>query len=323
MYGYDPATPVPSYTDFEQFFTPDSWGVLSRTVARTVITGKPYELELELIRNDGRKGWLWAKGIPVFGEKQQVVGIRGIVQDITEKKEKEERIVFQNTALKKANFELDNFVYRVSHDLRAPILSSLGLTEISLGLDPKDEVHDLLKKQLKSLNKLDKFIKDILNYSRNTRLDVQKSQLDFGAFIREIIDQHNSTEHAIEVRVLVAEEMVMFTDETRLTMVFNNLVSNAFKFAAPYKENSFIEITGTFSSTEATFTVRDNGIGIKQEYLGDIFGMFFRATDTNYGSGLGLYITKEAVEKLGGQITVESEYGEGTTFTVTLPNSCG
>jgi len=110
------------------------------------------------------------------------------------------------------------------------------------------------------------------------------------------------------------------TDETRLTMVFNNLISNAFKFSALYKEDPFIEISATITPENTTLRVLDNGIGIKQQYLNNIFDMFFRATDSNYGSGLGLYIAKEAVQKMGGEIIVESEYGSGTNFTITLAN---
>ena len=101
-------------------------------------------------------------------------------------------------------------------------------------------------------------------------------------------------------------------------MIFNNLISNAFKFSAHYKEKSFIEIRAEIMSETAIFKVTDNGIGIKQEYLRNIFDMFFRATDSNYGSGLGLYITKEAVQKMGGQIMVESVYGEGTEFIISF-----
>jgi len=104
-------------------------------------------------------------------------------------------------------------------------------------------------------------------------------------------------------------------------MIFNNLISNAFKFSAPYKENQFIDISAEIMSETVILKVSDNGIGIKQEYLNNVFDMFYRATDSNYGSGLGLYIAQEAVQKMGGKITIESKYEEGTSFTIILPNS--
>lgn len=320
MYGLDIHEPLPNYAETEHLYSAESWKALAQSVEKATTTRIPYELELELRRPDGSVAWIWAKGEPILDDKNQVRGLRGVTQDITEKKEKEKELVLQNDALKKANTELDNFVYSVSHDLRAPITSSLGLTELCLMLEPELELKELLNKQFASLNKLDQFIKDILNYSRNSRLEVQKKPVAFKGFIEEIISQHNALKSTVNVRISVEEQAPLVTDETRLTMIFNNLISNAFKFSASYKENSFIEIKAEIMSEKVILKVSDNGIGIKQEYLSSIFDMFFRATDSNYGSGLGLYITKEAIQKMGGEIMVQSTYGEGTSFSIILPN---
>ncbi len=322
IFGFNPDLPIPAYTEHMKRFTPESWDMLLEAVKKTRETGEPYELELEMVTAGKKgKGWMWLKGEAVFDNQKNIIGLRGVNQDITEQKMREKEMQHQNEALKKVNAELDNFVYRVSHDLRAPITSSLGLTSLCIDLCSEPEVKDLLHKQLKSLHKLDTFIYDILNYSRNTRLELQKKPIDFKSFIEEITHQYTATYSSVELRISIEEQAPLVTDETRLTMIFNNLISNAFKFLAPYKKTSFIEINADIKPEIALIKVTDNGIGIQQEYLDQIFNMFFRATDRNYGSGLGLYITKEAVEKMGGTISVESDYEEGTSFTVTLPNN--
>ena len=127
------------------------------------------------------------------------------------------------------------------------------------------------------------------------------------------------SEH-ITKSVEVSDTTGFFTDAYRLSVIVNNLVSNAIKYRDGSKDESVLLVNASFSPPELRLTVRDNGIGIPPEYMPRIFEMFFRATERSEGAGLGLYIVKETVEKLRGQIEVESEVGNYTTFTVTLHN---
>jgi signal transduction histidine kinase len=102
--------------------------------------------------------------------------------------------------------------------------------------------------------------------------------------------------------------------------VFNNLISNAIRYSDPYKKQSFVRIGITTTVDQAHITVEDNGIGIEQEHIEKVFNMFYRATESKSGSGLGLYIVKETLDMLGGKIQVSSTMGKGTTFTLTIPN---
>jgi signal transduction histidine kinase len=99
----------------------------------------------------------------------------------------------------------------------------------------------------------------------------------------------------------------------------NNLLANAFKYSDSSKSKQEIKIVANLSDTHWRFTIQDNGVGISEEHLPRIFEMFFRASESSEGSGLGLYIVKEALEKLKGKITVLSKLHEGTSFTITLP----
>jgi signal transduction histidine kinase len=109
------------------------------------------------------------------------------------------------------------------------------------------------------------------------------------------------------------------SDATRVRIVLANLLSNAFKYSKPAKENAFIKIGSIRTPTHIEIAIHDNGTGIDQQYLPKIFDMFFQANDNSEGSGLGLYIVKETLEKIQGEIRVQSEVGKGTEFVITLP----
>jgi signal transduction histidine kinase len=112
-----------------------------------------------------------------------------------------------------------------------------------------------------------------------------------------------------------------YSDPKRISIFLNNFLSNAIKYQDPgKKKKSFVNIQVTQTKSYATITIEDNGVGIKKEYQSKIFNMFFRASENSFGSGLGLYIARQAVERLGGEIKVDSKLGIGTTFTINLPS---
>jgi signal transduction histidine kinase len=239
--------------------------------------------------------------------------------------------VLENTAselsgryseLQKLNTELDRFVYSVSHDLRAPITSSLGLTELMKHEKDINIIYEYAQLQEKSLKKLDSFIKDILDYSRNVRLELEVKIIDFQALINEIWEMQSFQPHYERIKKVVEidQNMTFSTDEKRLSIILNNLISNALRYHNAHRENPLVQINIQVTEKQAIITLKDNGIGIKNEHVSKIFEMFYRATDTVNGSGLGLYIVREAVNKMQGRIEVQSIYGEGTTFFVYLPN---
>lgn len=224
--------------------------------------------------------------------------------------------------LQKLNTELDRFVYSVSHDLRAPIASVLGLVYLGKRTQDITEIHQYLNLQEKSLKKLDSFIADILSYSRNKRSEVQIQSIDFEQELANILSIHAQYEASLQIQtaIYVEQKNVFFTDKLRLVTALNNLISNAFRYQNPYEKNPFVKIEVKVSPKEAILKVIDNGIGISKEHLPRIFEMFYRATDKTIGSGLGLYIVKEVIEKLQGRLEVDSEIGKGTTFTIIIPN---
>jgi signal transduction histidine kinase len=227
----------------------------------------------------------------------------------------------RNQELKKLNSELDKFVYSASHDLRAPLSSILGLVNVARQEPDQNKVFYLNLIE-KSIHKLDQFIRDIIDFSRNARLDLVKEEINFELLIRDILEEmkYMDEKNRILRTIQVIGQGPYFSDSRRLVIILNNLVSNAIKYHNPLADNPYIEIRVELDSHQARINVNDNGHGIAQEHLSNIFKMFYRATEASKGSGLGLYIVHETVEKLSGKVSVSSTLGVGSTFEVTLPS---
>ncbi len=237
-------------------------------------------------------------------------------KEIAEKKRTEEK-------LQQMNEELNNFVYRVSHDLRAPITSVEGLITI-IRLEQKsksvkvNEYIDLLEERVQSL---DRFIRDLLSHSRITNTEIQLEEIKFKTIITDCFEElHYLDNHEkIEKKVKITGSDFI-NDRVSIYEIFRNLVSNAIKYSDPEKERNKIHVRVKIDQDNANISVQDSGIGISKDVLPQIFDMFFRGHEQSKGSGIGLYIVKEAVEKMKGKIEVTSIPTQGTTFSITLPN---
>jgi signal transduction histidine kinase len=239
------------------------------------------------------------------------------------RKKAEKTLRKQNEELVKINKELDSFVYSVSHNLRAPLMSVLGLINLVQIENKGDKALDTYFLMMQSsIHKLDDTLKEILDYSRNARSELNIEVVDLEKLIEDCFERLMYIEGSEQINktVLVQGNSGFYTDSYRLSVVLNNLISNAIKYRDNTKNYSIIDIRSTVTDTDVQIIFRDNGIGIPEEFLPRIFNMFFRATDRSEGAGLGLYIVKETVEKLNGTIRVESTVGEGTNFYIQLPN---
>jgi PAS domain S-box-containing protein len=275
-----------------------------------------------LKKNTRKEIYVRAIGEVVRNEEGVAIQLIGVKQDITEQKWYERQLEEQNAVLMKVNQELDNFVYRVSHDLRSPISSLLGLTEIISNEQDITKIKELLLLVKKTLEKQDKFIKDILDYSRNSRQEVVGESIDFEELLEELFSQYayNSQYEKVEFTYTVEQEVPFATDLYRLKIILNNLVSNSFKYLKPGRESSYVRVRVQVVPAGATIVVEDNGVGIELKHQKKVFDMFYRATDMHPGSGLGLYIARETAAKLKGEVSLKSQPGEGTSITVYLPD---
>lgn len=242
----------------------------------------------------------------------------------SERLEAELALRSQNEELIKINQELDSFVYSVSHDLRAPLLSLLGLLNISrLDERPRDPIYDQYFGMMeKSIKKLDGTLKEILDYSRNARMEVKAVEVDLLHLLKksiqklEYLDGFNEIEIGIDTRRCYSP---FYSDAYRISVVFENLLSNAIKYRNARKK-CLLQIQLDITRNEAVISFSDNGIGIEEKVLSNVFKMFYRGTEQSEGAGLGLYLVKETAQKMGGDITVTSKYGMGSTFEFKIPN---
>lgn len=247
----------------------------------------------------------------------------GIAHDITERREYERNLEHTNSELGKTNHELDKFVYSVSHDLRAPLLSMLGLAEMIQEESQEESTLENIDMLKGSIHRLDNFIGEILEYSRNARTELKLEAIDFNSLLKELTAdlKHMTSEHKnVQLTVDVQSSGIFYSDKRRVSVIINNLVSNAIRYSNPGTTHPFVKITVVADNESACIKVEDNGLGIKEEHQEKIFDMFYRASELSNGSGLGLYIVKEAVGKLQGDVQLQSELEEGSTFEITIPN---
>lgn len=242
--------------------------------------------------------------------------------DITDRRKAELNLEKRNKELIKTNSELDRFVYSVSHDLRSPLTSILGVLSFieTESLEPDTLEHAEMIRN--SINRLDDFIKNILSYSRNNRIQLEIQKIPLQQTTLDIVESLQSMTDAkgIAFGIDIKEQQPFYTDSLRFNTIMENLISNAIKHHKKSVSGRYIKITGYSDKEKLQLTIADNGIGIAPEYHQKIFDMFFRVSGNTDGSGIGLYIVKDTIEKLNGFIDVASELDNGTTFTITLKN---
>jgi PAS domain S-box-containing protein len=333
VYGIDMAVGV----DFLKVL-PKAVSSRVRANAAEVFLGKQFTIETE---HPGQM-ILETSFNPIYDDQGGVTGAALFIRNVTERKRMEERLKQLNQelteqniqlatqegelkaalrALSERNFELDQLMYKTSHDLRSPLSSIIGLINVA-NIDPDPtSFKEYLAKIEGRAKKLDEFIRSMLDYARVNRLDVEPEEIDIQQFVKNCIAELEYMENFKRVRTTVRlkpRDLKIQSDRLRLKVIFSNIISNAYKYANTQAE-SFLDISVRQDKNGLGVEFKDNGIGIKNEYLPKIFDMFYRATERSQGSGLGMYIVKQAVEKLGGKITIESTYGLGTTIQITLP----
>ncbi len=259
---------------------------------------------------------------PTFDKNQKVKGITCAAYDITEQKKTEDMLRHTLKELKKRNHELDNYVYKVSHDLRAPLVSILGLINLTKMDDNPEVLRNYLGLIENRVSKLDDFIKSVLNHSRTLNSEMIIKEINFEKIIDECVDElrYLPNLEKLQVEINLDKEVEFHSDELRMAIILKNFISNAAKYLNPHETVNYLKFQIHVTEQQAKITIEDNGMGIEEQYLARIFDMFFRATPKSDGSGLGLYIVKQTIERLEGSVTVESKLGAGTTFRLLLPN---
>ena len=256
--------------------------------------------------------------VPEFDGAKIVTSVLCTVQDITELKENEKQLI-------QTSKDLDRFVYSASHELRAPLKSILGLANLmryEIEHENYTELNEYNSRIERSVKRLDETVQGIIEYSRNARIDVAREVISFEDIINNVLENLSSLSNfsRIQFNTEILLDGACYSDERRIKIVLSNIISNSIKYADLSKEKPVVNLSIHNSTNGCVILIQDNGIGIEPKYIQNIYDMFFRATSNNEGDGLGLYIVKETIDKLHGNITVDSILTEGSTFKINLPN---
>ncbi len=236
--------------------------------------------------------------------------------------ELDDRVRDRTAELVKTNEELDRFVYSASHDLSAPLKSILGLVNIAKIENKNSSLDQHFELIEKSIEKLEEVINSLTQFSRNAGHEIIKKEFTLQDLVKEVLDEHRAFIQLAnaDIQLNFNPETKIKSDYLRLKIIFSNLISNALKHTKK-DQNPHIEISFKRSGPNDVITVKDDGLGIDKDSQDKIFEMFYRANESSKGSGLGLYIVRETVNKLQGQIKLNSIPDEFTEFSVSLPAS--
>ncbi|MBA4391541.1 MAG: hypothetical protein C0399_11485 [Syntrophus sp. (in: bacteria)] len=255
---------------------------------------------------------------PIKDMSEKITGDSIIARDITEKKKLEREVVKTRDAAEAANKELEAFSYSVSHDLRAPLRSIDGFSQILLE-DYQDTLDDTAKSYLdrvqKATQRMGHLIDDMLKLSRVTRSEFRYESVDLSTMVRAISEKLQQNDLDRTVDVIIQEGVFVNGDAYLLQIALENLVGNAWKFTSKEVRPQF-EFGTTIKNGKAACFIRDNGAGFDMAYVDKLFGAFQRLhTSFEFpGTGIGLATVQRIINRHGGEIWAEAEVGKGATF---------
>jgi PAS domain S-box-containing protein len=301
-----------------------------------VARGYPVQMEEVAPGDDGEHNYLTVK-FPILDEAGRAYAVCGISTDITDRTraeaevrrlnaDLEQRVRERTAELEASTKELDAFAYSVSHDLRAPLRSLDGFSQMLLE-DYDEQLDDVGRDCLRRLQantvRMGQIIDDLLNLSRATRVELKRNVVDLTELARGVVADLRQAEPDREVHIDIAEHLTTTGDPQLLRLVLVNLIGNAWKFSARAEHAAIHFELSRDDGVERVFAVRDNGAGFNMEYAAKLFEPFQRLHSRGEfdGSGLGLAIVARILRRHGGRIWAEGEPGVGATFyfTVTAP----
>jgi two-component system CheB/CheR fusion protein len=285
--------------------------------------GNQWSDEFRFKKADGIYAYLFGRGYVLQNEYGIPYRMLGSLVDLSNLKKVQEELEKTNQDLVKINEDLDNFVYTASHDLRAPIINLDGLLKnLDKQLNNENQnvnfILDLMKTTIEKFKSTINDLTDISRIQRNKQEDIKwidLAELTEDIFVN-IRDMIVSSKADVQTDFSACEK-VKFSKRNLYSILFN-LMSNAIKYRSP-ERNPEVIVRAEPSGNYVLLTVEDNGLGISERHLNNLFTMFKRFHDHVDGSGVGLYIVKRIIENAGGRIEVKSQVGKGTTFYVYLP----
>ncbi|NEU07398.1 PAS domain S-box protein [Flavihumibacter sp. R14] len=294
------------------------------TIISELRQGKPSEFERSYEQPDGSRNWYQIKLFPVI-DSNTFLGVVISIEDISRRKVDEIHREKISADLMHRNQDLEQFTYIVSHNLRAPVANILGICNIlkndNLQHDARLNFERILTVSVEQLDSVIRDLNDILQASREVTerkifIDFEELIIGIKSSIQNLID-----EHSVQIFTDFKEINGTVSLRTYLHSIFYNLINNSIKFRKPGLTPA-ISISSHLNGKTVILNYKDNGIGIDLEKHGnEIFGLYNRFHSQVPGKGMGLYMVRTQVQLLGGNIRINSSPGEGTEFTIELPDS--
>ncbi|MCB0851668.1 MAG: PAS domain S-box protein, partial [Bacteroidetes bacterium] len=274
------------------------------------------QYEFQLKRENGSIIWVLIAGAPFIDGHGNMVGTIAIITDITDRK-------ITEIKLQEKNNELDSFVYKASHDLKGPLASIIGVTNIAMEEINNPEALRYFSLISKSTERLDLILTELLDLTRINKAKINPEPILLRDLFDEIIAslQHQPLSDKVVFEKSFSFDEPYISDKKLLLSIFQNLILNSINYQNPEALQPRVEILVKKQEGRVLITIKDNGIGIPEKIKNRVFEMFYRGNSQSKGSGLGLYIVRNSVEKLSGFIDLESQPGVGTSITVSLPAS--
>jgi PAS domain S-box-containing protein len=284
---------------------------LMRALKNQVVTNS--ELIFEN-RHDGSRRNVLINAQPIYDSENKVTGAVSACHDITTLKNIEER-------LRTKIHELDTFIYRTAHDLRGPLASILGLVEVARREVKEETSFSLLDKFKETAEKLDNILNDLFSVTKITRGKINFTKIHLDTLVPALLKRIHKKDGSEDVKfnLNIPSRHQFLSDRYLIRSILQNIFENSMQYRKPDAQNTEITISVTDVKDYVRIHVTDNGQGIPEDLQEKIFDMFYKGNYASTGTGLGLYISRVAVEKLGGTISVSSNYGEGTTISIHLP----
>jgi PAS domain S-box-containing protein len=326
IHGENPGY-APTREEALNFAAPEWASKIKSVINDSIASGVPFDEELQIINRSKNLVWVRVTGKAVTDREGKIVGLQGSMQDISERKKAESSLLESEKRLRELNATKDKFFSIIAHDLRSPFYTIQGFCSIlseqvrAKDYEGVDEYAEIIQK---SSQKAMDLLKNLLEWSisQTGRMVFNPENLDIYLLLHETIEllRDSAKQKSISIELKAPQEIYFTADKSMLSSVLRNLLSNAIKFS---RLNGSITLAVEAKDNEIMFSVRDNGIGMNDAERAKLFRIdeahATKGTRKEEGTGLGLILCKEFINRHGGKIWVESEPEKGSTFFFTIP----